>query len=42
VDADGSRHEIRPGLVRWFPDGWRGTWEVDATVRKLYVMVANA
>ncbi len=36
---DGERHEIRPGLVRWFPDGWRGRWEVNETVRKTYVIV---
>jgi len=42
TDADGTHHEIRPGFVRWFPDGWRGNWEVDATVRKLYVIVATA
>jgi len=42
TDADGTRHEIRPGFVRWFPDGWRGTWEVDATVRKVYVIIATA
>ncbi len=41
TDADGTRHEIRPGAVRYFADGWRGTWEVDATVRKLYVLVAS-
>ena len=42
TDADGTRHEIRPGFVRWFPDGWRGTWKVDATVRKFYVIIATA
>ncbi len=38
---DGPRHEIRPGLVRWFADGWRGRWEVDQTVRKTYVIVRS-
>lgn len=42
TDDDGTRHEIGPGFVRWFPDGWRGSWHVDATVRKLYVIVATA
>ena len=41
TDADGSRHEIVPGFVRLFPDGWRGTWDVDATVRKVYVLVSS-
>jgi uncharacterized cupin superfamily protein len=38
---DGERHEIRAGLIRWFPDGWRGRWEVDETVRKTYVIVRS-
>ena len=38
---DGERNEIRPGLVRWFADGWRGRWEVDETVRKTYVIVRS-
>lgn len=38
VDADGSRDEIRPGVVRYFRDGWSGRWEVDVTVRKIYVI----
>ena len=42
TDADGTRHEIVPGFVRYFPDGWRGTWEVDAPVRKVYVLVSSA
>ena len=41
IDADGSRHEIRPGVVRYFPDGWSGRWEVDETVRKLYVITTT-
>lgn len=39
TDADGSRHEIVPGAVRFFPDGWSGRWDVDETVRKVYVIV---
>jgi uncharacterized cupin superfamily protein len=41
TDADGSRHEIRPGLVRCFPDGWSGTWDVDETVHKVYVITVT-
>jgi len=35
---DGSTVELRPGV--WFVAraGWRGTWEVRQTVRKLYVI----
>lgn len=40
TDADG-RWEIYPGAVKYFPDGWRGEWEVDETVRKLYVIVPS-
>lgn len=31
----------RPDVVRFFPDGWRGTWNVDETVRKVYVLVTT-
>jgi uncharacterized cupin superfamily protein len=41
IDDDGTRHEIRPGVVRFFPDGWHGRWEVDETVRKVYVIVRS-
>jgi uncharacterized cupin superfamily protein len=41
IDADGSRHEIQPGMVRYFPDGWSGHWEVDRTVRKVYVITTT-
>jgi uncharacterized cupin superfamily protein len=38
TSEDGSSVELRPGV--WFVarDGWRGTWEVRSTVRKLYVI----
>jgi uncharacterized cupin superfamily protein len=42
TDADGTRHEIRPGVVRFFPDGWSGTWEIRETVRKTYAIVRTA
>lgn len=35
---DGTVHEIAPGTVLLTPDGWRGTWEIRETVRKLYVI----
>jgi uncharacterized protein len=30
--------EIEPGVVLFTPDGWTGTWEVEETVRKVYVL----
>ena len=36
IDADGTRHEIRAGVVRFVPDGWSGVWEIRETVRKTY------
>jgi uncharacterized protein len=30
--------EIGPGVVLFTPDGWTGTWEVEETVRKIYVL----
>ncbi len=39
VDDDGTRHEIRPGIVIFLADGWRGTWEIRETVRKTYAIV---
>ena len=41
IDADGTRHEIRPGVTRYVPDGWSGRWEVDETVRKVYVITVT-
>jgi len=38
TDADGTRHEFRPGSVQYYPDGWSGTWTVIETVRKVYVI----
>jgi hypothetical protein len=42
IDADGTKHEIRPGVVRFFPDGWQGTWDIRETVRKTYTIVTTA
>lgn len=41
TDADGTRHEIVPGAVRYFPDGWSGRWDVDEAVRKVYVITVT-
>ena len=36
---DGTVTRIGPGVVMFTPDGWRGTWDVQETVRKTYVIV---
>jgi uncharacterized cupin superfamily protein len=38
TSEDGSSVELRPGV--WFVarEGWRGTWDVRTTVRKLYLI----
>jgi uncharacterized protein len=40
--ADGTVHELRPGVVLVAPDGWRGTWDITATVRKVYTIWKSA
>jgi uncharacterized protein len=40
--ADGTVHEIRPGVVLVAPDGWRGTWDIRETVRKVYTIWTTA
>ena len=32
--ADGEVHEVRAGVALTVPSGWRGHWDVRATVRK--------
>lgn len=38
TSADGETYEIRSGSVLVAPDGWRGTWEIRQTVRKVYTI----
>ncbi len=38
TSADGTVHEIRPGVVLVAPNGWRGTWDIRETVRKVYTI----
>jgi uncharacterized cupin superfamily protein len=40
--ADGTVHDIRPGVVLVAPDGWRGTWDIRETVRKVYTIWATS
>ena len=37
--ADGTVHEVRPGVALSVPPGWRARSEVRETVRKTYVIV---
>jgi uncharacterized cupin superfamily protein len=39
TDADGTVHQLRPGSVHVFPLGWSGRWDIDATIRKVYVTI---
>jgi hypothetical protein len=37
--ADGTVTRLSPGVVMFTTDGWRGTWDVEETIRKTYVVV---
>ena len=37
TDADGTVHELRPGVAMVLPLGWSGRWDITETLRKLYV-----
>jgi uncharacterized cupin superfamily protein len=39
VTADGGEAvTLKPGDTMMFPRGWKGTWEIHETLRKLYVI----
>ncbi len=38
TSADGTVHTIAPGVVVVAQDGWRGTWDIQETVRKVYTV----
>jgi hypothetical protein len=38
-DEDGTEHRIGPGTSMVVADGWRGRWEIRATLRKTYTIV---
>ncbi|WP_406415758.1 cupin domain-containing protein [Streptomyces sp. NBC_00873] len=39
VDTEGGESvELRPGATLAMPAGWRGTWQVHETIRKVYVV----
>jgi uncharacterized cupin superfamily protein len=37
-DEDGNVTEFGPGSALALPEGWVGEWEIDETVRKVYVV----
>ena len=37
TDADGTAHELAPGVAMVLPRGWSGRWDITETLRKLYV-----
>ena len=39
IDADGTVHRLVPGTVHVFPLAWSGRWDIDETIRKVYVTV---
>jgi uncharacterized cupin superfamily protein len=40
--AEGTTVELRPGETLITPDGWRGSWEIRETVRKVFVIWQTA
>lgn len=39
TDADGTARPLHPGAVVTLPKGWSGRWDIDETLRKVYVVV---
>ena len=37
----GSPRKLGPGDAAVFPRGWRGTWDLHETVRKVYVIFVS-
>ena len=40
-DADGVTKSVGPGDLFVLPRGWTGTWEIQETVRKIYVALPD-
>ena len=38
TDEDGTKHELSSGTMFVLLDGWRGEWEIQETVRKVYAI----
>jgi uncharacterized cupin superfamily protein len=41
TDEDGTEHAIGAGTTIVLDDGWRGSWTIRETVRKVYVIVQS-
>jgi len=41
TDADGTRHGLAPGTSLTLPLGWSGRWDIEETIRKVYVTIAG-
>ena len=41
TDADGTVHDLAPGTSLTLPLGWSGRWDIDETIRKVYVTIAG-
>lgn len=41
TDADGTRHVLVPGTSLTLPLGWSGRWDIEETIRKVYVTIAG-
>ena len=41
TDEDGTEHPIGAGTTIVLNDGWRGSWTIRETVRKVYVIVQS-
>lgn len=37
TDADGTVHDLEPGVAIVLPIGWSGRWDIYETLRKLYI-----
>jgi uncharacterized cupin superfamily protein len=42
IDGSGTEHELRPGIMQVIPPGSTGTWVIEETIRKSYVIVKDA
>ena len=42
TDDDGTAHPIGAGTTIVLEDGWRGSWTIRETVRKVYVIVKTS
>lgn len=39
TEEDGSSFEVGPGSLFVTPEGWRGTWTIHETLRKMWVVI---